>query len=128
MPFCIWSLLQRPRRSTPFLHHRLNDLRALMRLTGVRFGVRVNDEYHRAFGNEPADDKKALRKRIKALEANATSIRKDALEEELRLGERKEAARGELAKARSAINADVDAACEQLPAQQCRRLRARFSQ
>ena len=63
-----------------FLADRIVDLQAVIQYTGLRYGVRLNNVYFRAMGNEPLLLKEEALRHLDELRANLTTA-EESLEE-----------------------------------------------
>ena len=63
-----------------YLADRIVDLQALIQYTGLRYGVRLNNVYFRAMGNEPLLLKEETLRHLDELKGNLT-MAEEALKE-----------------------------------------------
>ena len=63
-----------------YLADRIVDLQAVIQYTGLRYGVRLNNVYFRAMGNEPLQLRGEALKHLDGLRANLTTA-EEALKE-----------------------------------------------
>ncbi len=56
------------------------DFQGIVKYTGLRYSVRVNDWYHRIFGDAPADERRRVLAELEALRANLTRLEDDLVE------------------------------------------------